>query len=322
MRESPFERALVSNFAVEGRNGTRILSRLRREGVPILGAKFSDNGFILTIRRRDCKKLFAICEEMCYNIIGKDGKLPENYRKGRLTFKRAGEGGFLLPLAKFFRRPSLIIGAALTVAFCALLDRTVLGYSLEGVQPEVRSGVVRVLEQAGAAKFASFSSFDTEELADLIVEGNPDVRLATVFKRGSFLVVETIVQTEETEKAEMRDATSPIGGVIEKIAVLRGTPLVQKGDEVRAGDPLVGAYFTAGGERIATAPVYEIDIRAEFTFTFRAMSDSEYYVSAARAVAIEKCPESHIIGTKTHIEKVDGGFEIAVTVTYIKRIGG
>ncbi|MBQ9481394.1 MAG: sporulation protein YqfD [Clostridia bacterium] len=321
MKRYSAERALTAEFFVKGKNLAPFVNRISRAGVKILGVKPLDEGFILSIPSSDRKKLFAICGDMCYNIISDEKNLPKNYRKGRTSVIVKRERGYLRPLARLVKRAGLMIGAAAFFIGAAIFDGRLIGYSLGNVPAESRNAVKRTLEENGATPLARFAALDTDALAAAVVRENADIGFATVYKRGSFLIVETLAATVP-KHAESKDIVSDESGVIEKIVVLRGTPLVFEGDAVKEGQPLVGAYFTAGEKVIKTTPVAEIYIRADFVFVFNASGCGENYESAAVAVAKEKCPESRIIGQKTEIKNTGGGYSITVTLTYIKKLGG
>ena len=321
MKGYPSERAFTAEYAVTGGNAAVFLNRISRAGVKILAARPSGNAVILTIPSADCKKLFAICREMCYNIISDGKNPPENVRKNRVTLTERKRGGFMRPFVKTARRFGLIAGAAAFIVCAAAFDDRILGYTLAGVPAASRSGVVRSLEENGAAILAKFSGTDLSALSSAIVGDNADISFAAVKKRGSFLVVETLPAVFP-QVFPPTDVLSAVDGEIEKITVLRGTALVKKGDKVKKGQALVGAYFTAGESTVKTVPLAEIYVKAQFYFTFNASGCGEYFTSAAVAVAKEKCPESNIIAQNVEILEENGGYRITVTLTYVKKFGG
>jgi hypothetical protein len=118
------------------------------------------------------------------------------------------------------------------------------------------------------------------------------------------------------------DIKSPCDGVVERIVVLRGTPLVENGAEVKAGDSLVGAYFGVAEQTFPTVPAAEIYLRARQSFVFKTSVCSDDCIGACIAVAKEKCRESNIIEQNFQTKEVDGGYEITVWLTFVFRIGG
>ncbi len=298
------------------------INRLHRADITILSAKWRFDGLDITIPANDSKNLFAICEKMCYNIILGDVVSEKQTRKNRISVIKSGAGGFIKPALGFIKRVGLVLGVIVFISFAIALDNVVLGYSLDQVPLECRSGVMRSLETGGAVRLSKFSSLNMQSLANGIVKDNADISFASVYKRGSFIVVQTVSANNPSESGKISDALSPCDGVVESIAVFRGTPLVQKGQEIKAGQPLVGCYFTAGEQVIPTAPVYEITLKGYFTFVFNASQDGEYFRSAAVAVAMEKCPETNIIDKNITVAKTQKGYRIEVKLTYLKVLGG
>lgn len=321
MKEFLSKRALTAVYLVTGDSLPSFINRLVRAGITVLRAEAGKNGVILTIPRADSKKLFAICKDMCYNIIIGGVSHPENPRKNRITVRHLRDGGYLSPAYAFFKRAGLVIGVVAFLAFTVLCDRTLLGVSLKGVPTELKGGVSRTLTENGVKKYVRFSSIDTAMLSSEILSDNPAIGFASVYKRGSYLVVEAL-RVEAPGDIRGKEILSDVDGVVEKISVLRGTPLVSVGDVVKAGQQLVGGYFIAGEETFKTDALAEIYIRGTFAFNFITSGNSEYYVDAAVAVAKEKCPFSNIIGQKTDITQTKNGYNIKVDLTFVKLIGG
>ena len=276
----------------------------------------------LIIPSSDCEKLFAICKEMCYNIIADGMNLPKNLRKSRLTVKKTGEGGYMRPAVSFLRRAGLGAGLVVFLAACVISNGYLLGYSLGGVPLKNRGEVMQTLLEGGVSLGVRFSGIDTEEISRRIVLRCPDIGFASVYKKGNYLVVETLPAIPKSEEEEISDILSPVDGTVEKIAVLKGTPLVKKGDPVTSGEALVGGYFIAGDRVIATPPKAEIVIRGEYLFSFSAAACDEYHVSAAVAVAKEKCPFSQVFLQNVQVEENIGGYKITVTLSYLEYLGG
>jgi len=322
LKEYPAKRMLTAKLRVEGKNLSSFLTRIARGGVTVLEAKPEEFGLNLTVPYADCKKLFAICDNMCYNIIIDNNTRPKNHRKSRPTVRFLRRGGVMKTLHGAVTRVGIIAGLALFIAFAVWLDGTLLGYSLEKVPTECRGGVVRTLKENGAVKHKRFSALDTDALATAIVRENPSVGFATVYKRGSFLVVEALSVRDHGYGNTAEDMIAPQDGEIVRIVVLRGTPLVAAGERVKAGQPLVGAYFTVGEERVSVSPVAEVYFKADFTLSFNVSGQGQYYNSAALAVTKEKCPETNIIDQKIVEEPTADGYKITVTLTFVKKLGG
>lgn len=320
MRELP-DNAYTAHLEFHGESVLRLIRRLQDEGVRLLVVKPVKDYYYIVIPERDLKKFFAICEKMCYNIRIEDKIIGVRERKNRPLVRLLGRGGAVNRARRLASRIGITVGVAVFVVFCYLLDGTLLGYDLKDVPVQTRSGVVRALKDNGAEIGRRFSSLDLTVLSSAVVEGNADVSFASVSKHGSFLSVSTVPMTAG-EALPIADILSPVKGKIVKMAVLRGTQLASVGDEVEEGTPLVGAYFTAGEERISTRPVADIIVQTEYALSIKTTSDSPAGRLAVLQLAKEKCPISQIIAQNVTANKSGNDYIITATLTCLVAIGG
>ncbi len=242
-------------------------------------------------------------------------------RKNRITLTKIREGGYLYPLIAAARRPGVILGSVAFISLCLWFDGLIIGFKTD-VPPECKSGVMHSLYDGGARVGVRFKDIDEDVLSKKIVEDNPSIAFATVKKEGSFLSVQTVKASPQTQISAKEDLLSPMNGKIVKISVLRGTQLVEKGDEVKKGDVLVGAYYIAGEERVKTSPVYEIIMQGEYSLTLSLSASGDAERRAAIALVKEKCPFSHIIGVSVVENSADNKYLLTVILTYQTVLGG
>lgn len=81
----------------------------------------------------------------------------------------------------------------------------------------------------------------------------PRVNYCNVAKSGGVVTVEVQV-SDEAEPIAKSSLSAPVSGVVETLVVIRGTALVQKGDEVSAGQTIVDCRVDYG-ERQSTVIV-------------------------------------------------------------------
>lgn len=319
MKEFVAKHLLTDTFTVQGKNQTVLIGRIKRANLTILRFERKEDESILILPHFECKKLFAICKDLCYNIIINGKNIGGEFRKNRITLTHVGHGGVLSPLYSLYKRKGFLAGIAIFVAFAIFLNGRLLGYSFGEVPIEAKSGIIRSLQTGGANKGVSFSSLNYGELQNKIVEDNPNISFASVYKRGSFLVVEVITAQNPPSPIECKDILASEDGVVEKIVVLRGTALVAVGDEVKKGQPLVGAYYLAGEQIVPTKPVAEIYLKTKFSLSLKVDGCDEVFVDAVSALAREKCPFSHVIAQEVNINPHGDGFEITVTLTCVRK---
>ncbi len=105
------------------------------------------------------------------------------------------------------------------------------------------------LQQGGIGYGTLKSSIDCEEAELLLRDHFPDIIWVSVRMAGTRLYLEVQEQLPgaETERQETQmnatDLLADVSGTVDSIVVRRGTPLVQKGDVVEEGTPLVSGQL-------------------------------------------------------------------------------
>lgn len=60
---------LLEKIVIEGIMPERALSKLQREGICVYHAKkLKKNQILLSVKKKDTEKVFAICPNVCYNV--------------------------------------------------------------------------------------------------------------------------------------------------------------------------------------------------------------------------------------------------------------
>lgn len=152
-------------------------------------------------------------------------------------------------------RRMLAAGVAAGVALVYLLSQTVLAVRIDGAGESVAE-VRRLLAQEGVAPGRLKAALSISHLQDALALGLPGLSFAGVRFAGSTLVVEC-EPAREGELLEIAgnsaDVVAAQDGIVTRIWVSSGTPLVEPGQAVRKGQVLVrGEERAGGGEPVKT----------------------------------------------------------------------
>ena len=250
---------------ISGLNLERMLRVAPGEGLALGGARRIDERtmrcFVPVWQR---KALCALCERYGWEL-------------------REVRAGWPVRSARFlFSRRMLAIGAALGVALVFLSSQLVLAVRIDGAQEHIAE-VRRVLEEEGVApgRFKAALSIDAIESA--LALRLPGLSFAGVRYAGSTLVVECERAREGEDLSiagSLLDIVASEPGVVTRLSVQSGTPLVKPGQAVRAGQVLVrGEERTQGGQTRA--------VKAQAQVLARVWSRADARVSLSKTQTVE-----------------------------------
>lgn len=202
------------------------VEKVRRGGVTVLGAcRAQKNVLLLTVDGKDRQKVFAILQNTCYNIK----KIRPRAWSRLLLWMKEGVG--------------LLAGGAVALSLVAFAESRVLRIEVEGSGAYLSREVESVLSENGVNPFSPLPK-DRAALSSRILE-LPRVCFCSLSERGGVLTVR--VEVEDGISPFLQEPLlSPASGTVEQLLVLRGTALVSVGDEVEAGQPVVGDYARYG----------------------------------------------------------------------------
>lgn len=186
------------------------------------------------------------------------------WQKGALSAlcERAGwemtevHAGCLTRAARFLgSRRMLAVGAALGAALLYLSSQTILAVRVTGAQEHVAE-VRRLLREEGVVPGRLKASLSVSDIEDALALGVPGLSFAGVRFAGSTVVVECEPAREGervgTEGGSL-DLVALEPGVVTRMWVSGGTPLVKPGQAVRAGQVLVRGEERAQGGQTRSA---------------------------------------------------------------------
>ena len=175
---------LLEKIIIEGIMPERALSKLQREGICVYHAKkLKKNQILLSVKKKDTEKVFAICPNVCYNMSEEDvsaaqsgpaAEIPKehsNASKKRepisaytpYTSKKAGAEGLLAVLDWCKRRIGVFLGGALFVAATLAANNFVFKIEVTGAET-YRREVLVALEENGIRTFSLYPKDREEEV--------------------------------------------------------------------------------------------------------------------------------------------------------------
>lgn len=264
-------------FTVKSLTAQRAVEKLVREGIPVLGAReLEKNVLELNIRAKDMKKAFAILQSSWYNI--ENVRFAGTARLARQALSAAG----------------LLIGILLFSAFTGFAETRVLKLEVTGSGAYYEREVLAILREEGVKPLSAMPGDTGGCIARILAL--PRVEFCSFKRSGGILTVE-VHCAENIAPLSGMPLTSPVGGTVEELIVVRGTPLVQVGDEVHAGDVVIADYTLRGEEKIPAIVIGSVTVKSEFSV--------EYELAEEEAIARAMLEFGEI--SEIHIAKTERG---------------
>lgn len=253
----------------------------------------------ILVKSKESKKIFAIFRSSCYTVT------------------RKKSAGLKYITEKLLARPGAVIGALLFLLICAAGNFFVLRIDVQGSAARYADEAKQILADN---RVGMYSVYDEEaaERARAAMMQLPNVVFASVEKSGCTVTV-TLEESAETPVPERETSLiSPCAGVVEEIAVLRGTALVSEGDTVAAGQELAGGWLeTQDGEKVPTFAVARASILCTGDFSYTAAEESEEQHQRALAAAYLACGGEPVSET---VDVIGQGEQVIYTVHLSYRV--
>ncbi len=250
----------------------------------------------------DAKKLFAISEELCYNI------------------KRVKNVGILSPLHFFRKHVGTLIGALFFIVFSVLSNNYVFNIVFKGPDGAEDQNVKALLVENGIKPFCRFSSFDLKKLSSKLLMKSDNLVYVGASRKGNTLILEIIKNSDIIVKKDsnVKRIVSDVNGVVRDIKVYRGTAIKTAGDTVKVGDVLVDGYDTVRDNKIEVNVVASVAIFYEKRFDVLLPEDS--LEDVAEAIVCASFDEGEIASTRVVKGKIKNGYNYSVYIGKIRVI--
>lgn len=269
---------LKTEFYIEGLSAYRAVEKLARAGVTVLSAeKVQKNAVRVQLSAKDAKKGFAILKNSCYNI------------------KKVSPVGVSKLLARLAKSSGLALGALLFVLCVAVMQTRVLKICVVGSGAYYESEVKTILAQKGIGRL---SGVREQSACEAEILSLPRVNFCSLSSRGGVLVV-TVEVSGESAPLSTDPLLAPASGKVEELVVVRGTPLVQAGDEVQKGDLCVKGVSLVGEEERPVAVIAYLKVSYAFSAEYACVSEEQARAQATLDFGAE---------AELHIGKTENGF--------------
>lgn len=274
------------------------IAKLARAGVPVYRCQKQGAYFTFCVPDNLVKKVFAIFAHPCYNI----------------TIERKS------PLWRFknfcAQRAFLLVGGALFAATACLSDLFVLRIDVTGSGAYLKNAVKSIVYDCGVREYSLYSGVDEAALISRVLL-LPGVTFCSVQKSGNILYIDVEVEKESALRAEYAPLVVDISGTVQSVVALCGTPAVQPGESVSAGDILIFSYSLQGGQNVPCLAVGYAVLSCSASVSYAADCASDENLSAAYAAALLYVGDGQITA-RTHTIKTNAsGVIYTVDFTYL-----
>ena len=141
-------------------------------------------------------------------------------------------------------RLGVLIGMFLCLFLVFFLNSFVWNIQVYGLEELSKTQIVTTLEEIGIRTGKQMSHEKISEAEHYLQTKLDKISMISMVKKGTSLLInlkETRIPSVLT--VEANNLTSSYEGVITKVNVIQGTPLVKVGDVVKVGDTLIAGYF-------------------------------------------------------------------------------
>ncbi|MCK8815926.1 sporulation protein YqfD [Natroniella sulfidigena] len=190
-------------------------------------------------------------EDIIYvNIKLKDFKEIRKYvRASKCKVRIEEKEGVPFLIRRLINRRMLVVGAIILVIAIYTLSSFVFFIEIEGATVENKEEVKELLTELKIRPGVLKSSIDLDTLEDLILKKSPQFAWSNAYFQGTKLVIELaekeLIETEITPSDIIADKS----GIITELIVLQGTPAVEEGMTVKAGDLLISKEVVVKSEK-------------------------------------------------------------------------
>lgn len=217
---------------VEGYSPERLLNICNANKILLWGVEKEERHYVMYIAAKDFKRIRPFVKKTGTKII-----LLEKH-------------GLPFFLFRFRKRKMFFLGMLLSVITVNILSLFVWNIHIEGNVGQTKEELLKYLESMGVEHGVQKSRVICENIEKNLRMEYPNMLWVSAEMRGTRIIIQ-IKENEDQDivsKIEEKDKTpksivADVTGKIESMVVRQGTPKVEIGDEVHAGDVLVEGYY-------------------------------------------------------------------------------
>lgn len=238
-------------YKIEGLNLDRLINRLNKNGISVYNVKKKARSVIFSINARESEKVFAICKELCYNII------------------EVNNHGRLYPVVRLIRNVGVLAGVVAFIGLQMFFSDVCLSFEFSGNGNVYSREVTEYLIANGVKPMGRFSSFNMQTLEDRLLASSDKFSFVSCEKSGCRLKINLVLAEGKTGimNSNVTALYSDVNGSVESVKVYRGTAEVDIGDEVKKGDLLVGGYAIIKEEMVSVNVLAVVTLKVPTVYT-------------------------------------------------------
>jgi len=206
---------------IQGKNLEKCINILMREGFKLWDIIRIGDRLYVNIRLKDFKNIRSY-------LRNTESKVRINQKRGLpFLFKKA------------FNRMFLIIGLVLLILSLYTLSSFIFFIEIKGTKEIEKDQVLGFLKEVNIHPGVLKSSIPLGDLEKALIKRIPRIAWVNIHFTGTRLVIELVEKKMVDTKILPSDIVAAKAGIISKMIVLKGTPMVEEGMTVKKGDLLI-----------------------------------------------------------------------------------
>lgn len=288
-----------SKISVCGMNYSLFIKKLKREKIELYNLEIEEKSLIFCVKKREIKKVFAISEEMCYNI-----RIIKSY-------------GVTETLKKALKTCGLTAGAICFSVMFILSSFSVRKIEVKGVPYNYSRMITDKLKEIGIRENGLATKSKIKNAEKTLLRSFSAFSYVSVKKEGFYLRVEAKLAYKENELVDKNRTflVAPKDGKITRLVVYSGFSEKRTGDVVKAGDVIVTGAGFVGEKEYFTYVLADVQIETAYNYEYISQNENEEDVAIAFA---ELSLGDRIISEEeVSVEKTGDKYVYTVTITYL-----
>ena len=166
-------------------------------------------------------------------------EIKEYLTKINCEFEVIDQNGLPIIIKKIMGRKFIAIGIITFIILIYTFSSFIFFIEIKGNEKVKSDQLIKQLRELKVRPGVLKSSIPLEELEEIIIQKNRKIAWANLYFRGTKLILRVVEKRIVDTEMEPSSLVAKKSGVISKLIVLRGTPVVEKGDTVNKGDILI-----------------------------------------------------------------------------------
>ena len=207
---------------VTGVNFGELVALIQKAQIAVNFRRISDTVMLFETSKRNLPILFDILTKKCYTY--------KVYRTSELNFWQVIGG---------------VVGLVLMIVLLIILSQFCWGTKVIATDPQIEATISKFLLSQNCTH-SMWRNINCDMLETQILSAIPEVGMVNVSRKSAFLIVNTSIGTLPNDPTIQKNNSAGIfasrEGIVSRIFVASGTPMVKVGDTVSMGQMLVAPY--------------------------------------------------------------------------------